>query len=480
METVSSFLPEIGYALCALAAIGLDLGLGRGAPLDKRTALALSLGRLGAAFALGASMVHGRPDGATATFFTFDALATANRVGVAMLLWLALENSASQRSHAKPAEAIALALFGACGLSLLGAAHHLLSGFLSLELAGLSLYAFVGIDRTRPRASEAALKYFLFGGMAAAFLLFGFSYLFGLSGSFAFAEIQRALGTATSLGLAQLAVVFVIVGVSYKLAAAPFHSWAPDVYEAGHALPVSLVASASKVAGLAFFIRLFTGALEPLSGGRALGWVIGLGVVAGFSMVLGNIVALAQANLRRLLAYSAIGHAGALLLGLLVARTAGPGPAMYYAVTYGLATAVLFGCVGALEDQAGEALTLSNLAGLSKRAPFASLCMAVAVLSLAGIPPLAGFFGKFFVFVAAFRVAGVASVPGVLACLAIAMSAVGLFYYLRVLKEMWVSDSKETAPVAPLATTTRFSLAFATTLLVVLGLFPSLILGLFR
>ncbi|WP_404421094.1 NADH-quinone oxidoreductase subunit N [Nibricoccus sp. IMCC34717] len=478
---MSSFFPEIGYALCALAAIGLDLAFGRGAGLDKRAALALSIGRLGAAFALGASLVRGQPDAATAAFFTFDALATANRVGVALLLWLALENSASQRTHAKPAEAIALALFGACGLSLLGAAQHLLSGFLSLELAGLSLYAFVGIDRRRPQAAEAALKYFLFGGLAAAFLLFGFSYLFGLSGSFAFAEIQRALGMTTGLGLAQLAVVFVIVGVSYKLAAAPFHSWAPDVYEAGHALPVSLVASASKVAGLAFFIRLFTGALEPVSGGRVLGWVVGIGVVAGFSLVLGNVVALAQQNLRRLLAYSAIGHAGALLLGLIVARTAGPGPALYYAVTYGLATVVLFGCVGALEDQAGEPLTLGNLAGTSKRAPFASLCMGVALLSLAGIPPLAGFFGKFFVFVAAFRVAGVASVPGVLACLAIAMSAVGLFYYLRVLKEMWVSEaSAEVKPAAPFATTTRFSLAFATTLLVVLGLFPSLVLGLFR
>ncbi|MDX2186985.1 MAG: NADH-quinone oxidoreductase subunit N [Opitutaceae bacterium] len=478
--TVISFAPEIGYVACALLAIALDLAVGRKQSLEGRASLARNVGRFSVAIAFSTALFREPFVGQAALYFVADGVSAFTRFGVALLFWLCLETSAGTRPQSKPAETLALALFAVTGLSLLGAANHLLSGFLCLELAGLSLYALVGLDRRRPLAVEAALKYFLFGAMSAAFLLFGFSFVYGLTGSLGFEGIADSLVSPASLGLALLATVLILVGAAYKLAAAPCHFWAPDVYEAAHPFAASLVASASKVGGLVFFVRLFSTAFEPLSAGAHAGWSTAVAVLAAVSLILGNVVALSQTNVRRLLAYSAIGHAGALLLGLMVSRGAGAGPVLYYVLTYGIATVVLFGAVGVLERANDGRLLLGDLVGLSKHSPFIAICMAVSVLSLAGIPPLAGFLGKFFVFAEALRAGGVGSVSGMVACLAIAMSAVGLFYYLRILKESWVTPLPNAAEpqAVDLPTGVSVALGFGTALLIALGIAPGVLLGL--
>ena len=280
--------------------------------------------------------------------------------------------------------------------------------------------------------------------------------------------------------LLAVALVMILAAFGFKVAAAPFHLWAPDVYEGAPPVAAALVASASKLAGFTLLVRLLWPGLGAVAAGSGLpGWLPVVALISAASLLLGNFGALAQSNLRRLLAYSAIAHAGALLLGVMAAGAAGPGPLFYYAATYGLATVGAFGVVTVL-DQAGVGPGITDLAGLHRRSPLLAGCLLVFVLSLAGIPPLAGFVGKFLVFAAALRLGGLHSPAGVLAFAAIFLSAVALYYYLGVLKAALVTattpdqETRITVPV-PAAVT----LVAAALLLLLLGLWPSALLGLF-
>jgi NADH-quinone oxidoreductase subunit N len=266
------------------------------------------------------------------------------------------------------------------------------------------------------------------------------------------------------------------VAFGFKAAAAPFHLWAPDVYEGAPAPAAALIASASKLAGLALFVRLLWPGLGAASGNLTgvAGWLPAVALIATASMLLGNFAALAQGNVRRLLAYSAIAHAGALLLGVVTAGFAGPGPLFYYAATYGLATVGAFGVIAVVE-RSGRCQDLADLAGLRNRSPLLTACLFVSVLSLAGIPPLAGFVGKFVVFSAALKMGGPA---GWLALLAIALSAVALYYYLLILKQALVAPAKDTTPIQ-VPRPAALALLVAAALIIGLGLLPSMLLGLF-
>ncbi len=358
-------------------------------------------------------------------------------------------------------------------------AQNLLVLFASLELASLSLYLLVGFRRDSAESTEAALKYFLFGSAAAAFLLFGLSLLFGLTGSLQLAEIAQALARLPSSPVLSTALVMIVVAFGFKAAAAPFHFWAPDAYQGAPGSAAALVASASKIGGLVLFSRLFWPGLGSAAGSlrhfQPGSWLPSLALLSAASLVIGNIAALGQTNVRRLLAYSAIAHAGVLILAVVVAGPLGPSALLYAVFTYGLATAGLFGIVSVLELH-GFKGELGELAGLHRRSPWLASLLGVYVLSLAGVPPLAGFFGKFAIFAGALRFGGPMSPFGALAFLGIAFSAVALYYYLRLLKAAWVT-STPAEPPAPIAVPWPTSLALGTAagLLLLLGLAPSLL-----
>jgi len=358
--------PEAHLVIGALLVLLIDLAWARHRPANRHH-VALALGLI--TLVMAGCAATGGPDGPIyGGMFLLDPLAVATRTAVIGLAALALALLPDSTRLRHPAEFTAILLFATTGFTLMAAANNLLVAFLALELASLSLYVLAGFDKTSPASAEAGLKYFLFGGMAAAFLLFGFSLLYGLTSSLRLEQVAQALVMQGQTPLLIVAVVMVLVGFGFKAAAAPFHLWAPDVYQGAPAPAAALIASASKLAGLVFFYRLLWPGLHSAVGTVAhlpvtVGWAPVVALLAGASLLLGNIGALAQSNVRRLLAYSAIAHAGALLLGVIAAGRTGVGPLFYYAATYGLATVGAFGVIGALES-AGRVQQLTDLAGL--------------------------------------------------------------------------------------------------------------------
>jgi NADH-quinone oxidoreductase subunit N len=376
-------------------------------------------------------------------------------------------------------EFYSMLLLGATGMLLMVSTENLLLIFVSLELTSLSLYVMTAFDKRNPRSAEAALKYFLFGSAAAAFALFGFSLLYGLTGSVELREIAGRLQGQSMDPLLGVALVMTLMGLGFKIAAVPFHLWAPDAYQGAPSPSAAFIASGSKVASFILLAKVvwigFVGA-EGSGAWRAMapGWAPLLAVVAALSMVLGNVAALAQQSVKRLLAYSAVAHAGYALLGILANSEQGLLALLYYMATYGLATLGAFGVLAALEGDSGD-VTFEDLRGLAARSPGLAFCLLVFVLSLAGIPPLAGFFGKFYVFVAALEWG--ASSLGMLwlVILAIAMSAVSLYYYLQILKQAYVAKAE--AGAIQVSLPVMVTLWVAAALVIVLGCVPGLLLG---
>jgi NADH-quinone oxidoreductase subunit N len=471
--------PEIFLIGGALVVLGLDLAFFRRCNPGRRLHLALGFAAVAVAAALGQAICTETRDAVFGGVFMFDSLAVATRCGVLALVLLVLGVSRGARVSRNPAEYVALLLFAATGFTLMAAAQQLLVAFLALELASLSLYVQAGFDLSRRESAEAALKYFLFGGMSAAFLLFGFSLVYGLTGSIELHQISVVLANQSSSPLLAVALIMILVSFGFKMAAAPFHLWAPDAYEGAPAPAAALIASASKLSALVLFIRLLWSGFGSAGGNLLLpGWVPTVALLAAASMTLGNLAALAQTNVRRLLAYSAIAHAGSLLLGVITVGTAGPGPVFYYAATYGLATVGAFGVI-AIVDRVGECQRITDLAGLYHRSPLLAGCLFVFILSLAGIPPLAGFFGKLFVFSAAFNIGGLASPPGWLALAALLLSIVSLYYYLLILKQALVLAPPANAGRIETPSLAALALITCAALIIMLGVFPSVILGIF-
>ena len=479
-ELVCALLPEAVLTIGALLVLGVDLFLGTRRTPEQRMRISVGLGLAATIAAVFATLLAGVEGELFHRVLVLDTLTLVTRVGVLILTALTLGLTTSTRLR-NPAEYVAVILFATCGFSVMAAAQQLLVAFLALELASLSLYVLAGFDKTSPASAEAGLKYFLFGGISAAFMLFGFSLVYGLTGSIEFAEIAKQLRLMPANTLLIVALVMMLAGFGFKAAAAPFHLWAPDVYQGAPAPSAALIASASKLAGFTLFGRMLWVGFAPAAGNAAssdgsMGWLNVVVVLAAVSIILGNLAALAQSNVRRLLAYSAIAHAGALLIGVIAGGHAGPAPLTYYAATYGLATVGAFGVI-AVVAHAGRCDQLSDLAGLYRRSPLLAGCLLIFVLSLAGIPPLAGFFGKFVVFSVALKINGLASPAGWLSVLAILMSAVGLYYYLLILKQALVARPAEGAKTTieiPLGAAA--ALALAATLLIALGVFPSVIL----
>ena len=378
-------------------------------------------------------------------------------------------------------EYLALVLLAAVGMMFLVGAEDLLMIFVSLELTSLSLYVLTAFNQRNVKSAEAALKYFLFGGMSAAFLLFGLSLIYGLSGATNLRPVAVALAGQGLDPLLVVALVLVVIGFGFKVAAVPFHLWAPDAYQGAPTPSAAFIASGSKVASFFIFAKVMMLGFAGTEGSAAFhayapGWVPVLAIVAGLSMVLGNLAAIVQSSVKRLLAYSAIAHAGYMLVAVLSHDPQAVASLIYYAVTYGLTTIGAFGVVLVVENLAGDD-QLASFAGLSRRAPGVALCMMVFMLSLAGIPPLAGFFGKFYVFAAAIK----SGAPHLgllwLVILAIAMSAVSLFYYLQVLKQIYLANPPAGSPVVAVPLMTQITLAVLALGVLLLGCFPGVLVG---
>ncbi len=378
-------------------------------------------------------------------------------------------------------EFLALLLLATTGMMFLVSAEDLLMIFISLEVTSLSLYILTAFNKRNIKSAEAALKYFLFGGMAAAFTLFGVSLIYGLSGATNLHEVAAALAGRGLDPLLIVAMVMTVAGFGFKVAAVPFHLWAPDAYEGAPSQSAAFIASGSKLASFFIFAKIMMIGFAGVEGSGAFrdfvaGWTPVIAVVAALSMVLGNLVAIAQTSVKRLLAYSAIAHAGYMLLGVMAHDNQAIASVVYYAATYGLATIGAFGVVALVEEGAGDD-KLPSFVGLSKRAPLAAFAMMIFLLSLAGIPPLAGFFGKFYLFAAALKTGAPSLGLLWLVILAIAMSAVSFYYYLKVLKQIYVVSGAGETSGAKVSTVAQVVLLVMAVVVILLGCFPDLLVG---
>jgi NADH-quinone oxidoreductase subunit N len=437
-------LPEIIVAVTALIVLAVDVVLLRNHQTQVRFVVAVTTASVGCAGAILQLLVaHGQTN-------FLDGVLVANpltnlvQVSLLILTVFTLLISVDSAFTEHVGEFVLFILAATIGMMFLAGSQDILVIFISLELLSLSLYILTAFDKRSARSSEAALKYFLFGGISAAFLLFGFSILYGLANSTNLTHIANAIHEHSITPPWIIAIVATVIGLGFKVAAAPFHFWAPDVYQGAPAPSAAFIASGSKVASFFIFFQVMVIGFAGAEGAAVWahfspGWVSVLAVLCVLSMVLGNLVAIVQSSVRRLLAYSAIAHAGYMLLAVVSHTQQSLAALLYYAATYALTTLGAFAVIAVVEKYA-DGDRLSGFDGLSRRAPTLSFCMSIFLLSLAGIPPLAGFFGKFYLFVSVVNAAPGATGLLWLVILAVAMSAVSLYYYLQVLKRMYVAN----------------------------------------
>jgi NADH-quinone oxidoreductase subunit N len=362
-----------------------------------------------------------------------------------------------------------LALFAVFGIQVIVSAASLLSLYLGIEIMSLSLYAMVAFDRDDGIAAEAAMKYFVLGAIASGALLYGISILYGMTGSFLLQDIAIAIAATDvpTIGLL-LGLAFIVVGVAFKFGAVPFHMWLPDVYHGAPTAVTLFVGSAPKIASFALAMRVLVEGL----GGAVAAWQDMLIVLASLSMIIGNVVAIAQSNIKRMLAYSTISHVGFILLGVLAGNSAGYQAAMFYTLTYVIMTTGAFGIVILLSRKGFEADALDDYRGLNRRSPWFAFVMLLLMFGLAGVPPTVGFWAKVQVISAVLDVG-----MTWLAALAVLLSVVGAYYYLRIVKLMYFDEPIGTDPVEA---NRAFRLVLSLNGLAVLGLglVPGLLLAL--
>lgn len=369
-------------------------------------------------------------------------------------------------------EVHALILFSTAGMMTLASAGSLVTLFVGLETMSVCLYVLTGLVREESTANESALKYYLLGAFSSAFFLYGLALLYGASGTMELALLAEGVALTGRTGLFLAGVGLLLVGFFFKVSAVPFHMWTPDVYQGAPTSLTAFMSTASKAATFAALVVVLTRALPPdLVEGTVQ---VALAVVAAVTMVVGNVLALAQTNVKRLLAYSSVAHAGYILAGLAAGTAAGYGAALFYLFAYTLMNLGAFGVMGALEwdGEQGADQDLDSLAGVGYRKPFLGVAMGVFMFALTGFPPLAGFIGKFLVFSAAVE-AGLVW----LAVLGVLASVVSGYYYLRVLVVMWMRSPDEAPDNArqpfPVGTATAVVVAACAVGLLVFGTFPS-------
>jgi NADH-quinone oxidoreductase subunit N len=361
-----------------------------------------------------------------------------------------------------------LALFAVLGMMVMVSAHSMLTIYLGLELLSLPLYAMVAMERDNSLASEAAMKYFVMGAIASGFLLYGMSLLYGATGSLNIEVLNQSLSNVSENAMmVNFGVVFIVAGLAFKLGAVPFHMWLPDVYHGSPTAVTLFIGSAPKIAAFGMVIRLLTDGLAGLSSE----WQPLLIVLALMSMVAGNVIAIAQDNLKRLLAYSTIGHVGFFLLGILSGTTAGYAASMYYILVYAIMTLAGFGMIVYLSRVGFESDRISDFKGLAKRSPWSALMMLFTLMSLAGVPPFIGFWPKLEVIKQAIAQGYVG-----ISVFAVVFSFVAAFYYLKVAKAMYFDEPEEEVQSIEAASDVRLLVTVNGLSLLVLGLMPGWLL----
>jgi len=357
-----------------------------------------------------------------------------------------------------------LILFGAVGMCLMSSAMELVLIFIALEISSISTYILVGFRRRAAISSEASLKYFLLGSFATAFFLYGVALMFGATGSTSITTISQILRSGQVPVLAYVGVALMFVGLGFKVAAAPFHVWTPDVYEGAPAPVVGFMSTAPKAAVFAVLLRIIFEAHAP--GGFWLIWV-----AAALSMTLGNIAALVQDNVKRLLAYSSIAHAGYLLVAFAALPSNGIPAAMFYTAAYAAMNVGAFAVVSHFAGAGERYVTVEDYAGLGRRSPLLAATLTIFLLSLIGIPITGGFFAKFYVFSAALQ----SNLVG-LTIIGVLNSAVGAYYYLRIIVMMYMREAREPAPLAPIPFGVSAALAISALATIYLGILPGRVL----
>jgi NADH-quinone oxidoreductase subunit N len=365
-------------------------------------------------------------------------------------------------------EYFVLILFAVLGMFIMVSASNLLTIYLGLELLSLSLYAMVAMNRDSIQASEAAMKYFVLGAIASGMLLYGISMLYGISGTLNLAELAEFISQSPESSSVMLVfgMVFVVIGVAFKLGAVPFHMWVPDVYE-GSATSVTLfISSAPKIAAFAMALRLLSDGLGPLVGD----WQQMLMILALLSMATGNIIAISQTNIKRMLAYSTIAHVGFLMLGLIAGNNSGYAASMFYVLIYALMSMGAFGMVILLGRKDNEANMLDDFKGLADRSPWFAFVMLILMFSMAGVPPFAGFWAKWFVILEVVDAGHVW-----LAAASVLFSVVGAYYYIRVVKLMYF-DKPESMIAIKASQQMRMVLSLNGLSLLLIGLLPGVLM----
>lgn len=483
---LQALLPELFIVLALFAAIGVDYGLLRHHPAATRSRIAASIACIGLVIAL--ATVIGQILWIAPLNYGQDQLilnpltlgAKGLLFGLATFVCIL---SADQAPCSHVSEYYALVLLSTIGAGILVCTENILLLFVALELISLSLYALTAFKKSSLAAAEAGMKYFTFGAVASGFLLFGLSYFYGVVQTLSLHDAGLAIASLETIPpLLRVAILFILVGLGFKIAMAPFHFWVPDVYQSAPTPIAGWIASGSKIAGFFVLIKV----LQPVSitpATKAI-WAGALVLGAVLSLVVGNLGALRQNNLKRLLAYSAIGHAGYMLIGVISGTVEGMAAVFFYVVLYALANLGAFGIINIACDRVGGTADIQDLAGCWKRSPFLALLTAVYFLSLAGIPPLAGFIGKFYLFFSAIE-----AQPGIahwyqgyywLVGLALLFSAVSLYYYLRVLKTSFVTDPVVNAPALRVTAAEAICLSVLALLILTSGLFPDPIIHFIR
>ena len=411
----------------------------------------------------------GRPQYAFNDMFVVDGMSVILKAAIVIAVAIVIIYSRAYLVARKlfSGEFILLILFATLGMMVMVSANHFVSLYLGLELFALATYAMVALNRDSATATEAAMKYFILGALASGLLLYGMSMIYGATGTLDVKLIAHVIDfNRANLPLITFGLVFVVAGLAFKLGVVPFHMWIPDVYQGAPTAMTLFIGSAPKIAAFGFIMRI----LADSMGGAVGDWQGMLVVMAALSVALGNIVAIAQTNLKRMLAYSTISHMGFLLLGVLAGTRNGYSAAMFYSISYVLMTLTAFGMIMLLSRAGFEAENLEDYKGLNQRSPWYALLMLITMFSMAGIPPFLGFWAKLAVLEGALN-AGYLW----LVVFAVLMSVIGAFYYLRIVKLMYFDAPDDASPIVATAGF-RGLLAVNALSLLVLGMFPGVLL----
>jgi len=462
MSTFIPVMPEIVMLVAACVVLIVDLFL------TERTRLVTYALSLAALVVTGATIIAtaGDPVVSFEGSFVRDAVADVMKIGILTVTGFAMVYAKDYlvQQGIYRGEYYTLALFSVLGMMIMSSAYNFITIYLGLELLALSMYALVAFNRDSMGGAEAAMKYFVLGALASGLLLYGISLFYGATGALSFAEVSAAIVKGNiQEDILVFGLVFIIMGVGFKFGAVPFHMWVPDVYHGAPTAVTMLLGSAPKIAAFALTLRLLVDGLAPLF----TQWQEMLMILAVISLGIGNLVAIAQHNIKRMLAYSTISHVGFIFLGFIAGTDDGYGAALFYTVVYALTAAGGFGVLAMISRRGFDAENLDDLKGLNERSGWLAAMMALILFSMAGVPPTVGFFAKWFVLESIIRVDLVW-----LALVAVFFSVIGAFYYLRAIKTMYFDKPIDDQPLE-ISADSHVAMSINGVSMLVLGMFPT-------